>query len=173
MLSEKQIETFKTRLLKEKNKTETNIENREVDYDTGELSSYDNHPGDSGDELFLRERDQAMTDMQEEMLSDVDLALKAIEDGTYGVCKVCGKDIEIERLDIIPETLLCIEDAKKEEEKVGNDPMSRPSEEAVLDPSVTATGKDIDGATDGFSKVGEFGNSDTPSDKEDGIDPTR
>lgn len=173
MLSKQQTEEFKQRLLKEKEKTTSNIEQRDTDYDEGELSSYDNHPADSGDELFLRERDQAITDMQEDMLSDVDRALKAIEDGTYGICKVCGKEIEIERLDIIPETLLCIEHAKEEAEQNENDPNSRPSEEDVMDPSVTARGKDIDGDTDGFSKVSDFGSSDTPSDQEDGIDPTR
>ncbi len=154
MLSKQQTEEFKQRLLKEKEKTTSNIEQRDTDYDEGELSSYDNHPADSGDELFLRERDQAITDMQEDMLSDVDRALKAIEDGTYGICEVCGKEIEFERLDIIPETRLCIEHAKEEAEQNEN-------------------GKDIDGDTDGFSKVSDFGSSDTPSDQEDGIDPTR
>lgn len=173
MLSAKQIEEFKERLLKEKDKTESNIENRETHYDEGALSSYDNHPGDSGDELFLRERDQAITDLETDMLSDVDLALKAIEEGTYGICKVCGKEIELERLDIIPETLLCIDDAKEEAEKNSLNEQQRPVEEDVLDPSVTATGKDIDGDTDGFSKVSDFGNSDSPSDNEDGIDTTR
>ncbi len=147
MLSKQQTEEFKQRLLKEKEKTTSNIEQRDTDYDEGELSSYDNHPADSGDELFLRERDQAITDMQEDMLSDVDRALKAIEDGTYGICEVCGKEIEFERLDIIPETRLCIEHAKEEAEQNGD--------------------------TDGFSKVSDFGSSDTPSDQEDGIDPTR
>lgn len=34
-------------------------------------------------------------------------ALERIEDGTYGVCKVCGKDIEEERLEANPAANTC------------------------------------------------------------------
>jgi len=173
MLTKEQIADFKERLVKEKEKTLGYIENREENYDTGELSHYDNHPADAGDELFMRERDQAITELEEDMIEEIDEALAAIEAGTYGICKVCGKEIEFDRLDIIPETLLCFEHAKEETNREGNEPGSRPSEEDVLNPDITATSKQIDGGADGFSQVEEFGSSDTIADREDGVDPTR
>lgn len=38
-------------------------------------------------------------------LRDVNLALKKIGDGAYGVCEKCGKLIEEERLRVVPEAL--------------------------------------------------------------------
>lgn len=42
-------------------------------------------------------------------LSDVEKALKKIEDGTYGTCEVCGKKIEEDRLDAVPSAKTCKE----------------------------------------------------------------
>jgi RNA polymerase-binding transcription factor len=36
-----------------------------------------------------------------------------IEDGTYGVCEICGKPIGEERLAAIPWARYCIDDARK------------------------------------------------------------
>lgn len=179
MLTQKQIETFKERMLKEKAKTEGYMENREEVYDEGELSHYDNHPADGGEELFLRERDQALTELDEEFLTDVDKALLAIENGTYGKCEVCGKEIEIDRLEIIPETTLCIEHARDQEEQKHRTDLDRPVEEDVLNPSETAAHKQLDGtddagqSTDAFSQVEDFGSSDTIADNDGNHDPTR
>jgi RNA polymerase-binding transcription factor DksA len=41
-------------------------------------------------------------------LRDVEKALKQIEDGSYGSCKYCKKDIEIERLKIRPQSTACV-----------------------------------------------------------------
>lgn len=179
MLTEKQIETFKQRLLKEKQKTEGYMENREEVYDEGDLSHYDNHPADSGEELFLRERDHAMTELDEDFLSDVDKALLAIKNGTYGKCEVCGKDIELDRLEVIPEATLCIEHAREQEEAEHEHALERPAEEDVLNPDETARRKELDGTdeagkkTDAFSQVEDYGSSDTIADSEGNHDPTR
>lgn len=44
----------------------------------------------------------------ESQLRDVEKALKSIEDGKYGICKHCGKEIEAERLRIRPESTSCV-----------------------------------------------------------------
>ena len=44
--------------------------------------------------------------------SDVEKALKRIKDGTYGICKYCGKDIGEKRLMARPTSSACI-DCKK------------------------------------------------------------
>jgi RNA polymerase-binding transcription factor DksA len=43
----------------------------------------------------------------ETRLSDITQALDAIEDGTYGVCKSCGKKIEDDRLEANPAAATC------------------------------------------------------------------
>lgn len=41
-------------------------------------------------------------------LRDVESALRRVDEGVYGQCKYCKKDIEIERLKIRPESTSCV-----------------------------------------------------------------
>jgi RNA polymerase-binding transcription factor DksA len=76
-----------------------------------ELSSLDQHPGDIGTETFEREKDFSILEQHEAEIGDLDAALRKIDDGTYGTCEVCGKEIEPDRLEAIPGTRTCIEHA--------------------------------------------------------------
>jgi DnaK suppressor protein len=40
-------------------------------------------------------------------LDDIDKALASIEDGTYGICEICGKPIEEDRLEANPGARTC------------------------------------------------------------------
>jgi len=44
----------------------------------------------------------------EKELRDVEKAIRKMEDGTYGVCGHCGKEISVERLRVRPESGSCI-----------------------------------------------------------------
>jgi len=54
------------------------------------------------------ERKSAQHERLEETLIKIDGALLRLDDGTYGICKNCGKDITNERLSILPYVKLCI-----------------------------------------------------------------
>ncbi|MEW6271091.1 MAG: TraR/DksA C4-type zinc finger protein [Thermodesulfobacteriota bacterium] len=43
---------------------------------------------------------------------EIDGALQRIEDGSYGTCEECGRPIEVERLEAVPWTRLCEDDAR-------------------------------------------------------------
>jgi RNA polymerase-binding protein DksA len=47
-------------------------------------------------------------------LKQLDAALKRLEQGTYGVCEVCGEPIAEKRLDVLPYATRCIECAASE-----------------------------------------------------------
>ncbi|MCP9484790.1 MAG: TraR/DksA C4-type zinc finger protein [Gaiellaceae bacterium MAG52_C11] len=83
--------------------------------ETGELSgsTSDNHLADSASETYERELDEGLEADAQWQLREVDEALGRIEAGTYGTCAVCGKEIPAERLEAVPWTTLCIEDARK------------------------------------------------------------
>lgn len=49
----------------------------------------------------------ALAHRSEQALAEVDEALVALEDGTYGTCRRCGETISPERLDAVPHTLSC------------------------------------------------------------------
>jgi RNA polymerase-binding protein DksA len=83
--------------------------------ETGELlsSSSDNHMADTASETYDRELDEGLEEDAREQLRQVDEALARIEAGTYGTCRICGKQIPVERLEAVPWTTLCIDDARK------------------------------------------------------------
>ncbi|WP_297889929.1 TraR/DksA family transcriptional regulator [Sulfurihydrogenibium sp.] len=56
-----------------------------------------------------------LSDVEIEIIRAIDAALERIENGTYGICEVCGKEIEEERLQAVPWTNLCIQHAKERE----------------------------------------------------------
>ena len=76
-----------------------------------ELSSNDQHQGDIGTETFEREKDFSLLEQLEAEIGDLDAALRKIDEGTYGTCEICGREIEPERLEAVPGTRTCIEHA--------------------------------------------------------------
>lgn len=54
--------------------------------------------------------DLAVLDELERELGDVDVALRRLDDGSYGTCEVCGDAISEARLEASPATRLCRED---------------------------------------------------------------
>ena len=70
--------------------------------DESQESRLDNHFADSASVTYDREMDYSLEENSEQLLDAIDRALKRIEDGTYGKCANCGKDIPVERLEAIP-----------------------------------------------------------------------
>lgn len=172
MLTNEQLNGLKQTLIDEKEMLNTQIEgNSEDGYldgsqreATGELSSYDNHPADSGTELFERTKNFAMDEHHEAQIEKIDNALKAIEDGTYGKCAECGKEIPFERLEAVPYTLYCVEHSQ--EQNLSTD---RPSEEDILEQTHNTDfdrrqNEEMTDNRNSFNDVAEFGTSETPAD---------
>ncbi len=80
--------------------------------DSSELSSYDQHPGDTGSETFEREKDSSIVESVAQSLTDIDAALARVDDGSYGSCEVCGRPIADERLEALPAARHCVEHAR-------------------------------------------------------------
>jgi len=82
---------------------------------TGDLSSYSYHMADQGTDHMEREMVFAHTSKGRRLIYHIDEALRRIEDGTYGKCESCGKQIQMNRLKVVPHARLCIECKSKEE----------------------------------------------------------
>ena len=72
----------------------------------------DNHPADTATAMYDRELDEGLEEGARDTLAEIDAALQRIEDGTYGICEVCGKPIGADRLSALPWTRLCIDDSR-------------------------------------------------------------
>ena len=64
--------------------------------------------GEEGGDALDREQSFFMISRELRYLNQIDNALAAIDKGTYGICKVCGKDISRERLEAVPTTNVCV-----------------------------------------------------------------
>ena len=63
-------------------------------------------------QVFEQQRDLALRDRSRIELSRVEAALRSIDDGTYGTCTNCGKEISVGRLEAYPWASLCIDCAR-------------------------------------------------------------
>lgn len=162
-MTDQQLKQLKKQLTGQLETLEDRVEHKE-EFQRTELSNYDNHPADNATELFDQERGIALTHFKEEEIDDIKAALAAMEEGTYGKCVVCGKEIPYERMEALPTALTCIDHADHE-----LDLESRPAEEDVLQ---GATGQPVE-KEDGrirdydnsFEDVENFGSSDGPQDQ--------
>jgi len=115
-------ERFRSVLLEERTRVQAALENLREETagslrdDAGEESAYDNHLADTASVTYDREMDYTLEENSEEILREIDDALKRITEGTYGICENRGEQISPERLEAIPWTRLCI-DCKRLEER--------------------------------------------------------
>ena len=162
-MTDEQLQQLKGELESQLSSLEERVEHTE-EFDTRELSNYDNHPADNATDLFDQERGMALTQFKEDELGDVKAALAAIEEGTYGKCTVCGKEIPFERLEAMPTALTCIDHADQEV-----DLTTRPGEEDILrdstDQPVVKEDKTLRDDRDSFMDVEGYGSSDGPQDQ--------
>ena len=66
-------------------------------------------PNDRADQMEEYSENNAILTDLEIRYNEVAGALERIADGTYGICKVCGKEIESDRLDADPSADTCKE----------------------------------------------------------------
>jgi len=81
-----------------------------------------NSSGDSADDadaMFDAEMNFSLADNERDIVRQIDNALARVDAGTYGQCEVCGKEIEPERLRVLPYATLCLDDQRKREQEAG------------------------------------------------------
>ena len=79
---------------------------------SGNLSHVPIHMADLGTDSFEQEFTLGLLDNHEQKLKEIDAALERIEQGTFGRCEECGKDLSKERLEALPFTRYCVECAR-------------------------------------------------------------
>lgn len=132
-----------------------------------ELSTYDNHPADIGDETFERSKDLSLLERTRTRIQSLQDALSRLDQAQYGICLLCGSPIDKERLQVIPEAELCA-DCQKKSESDSSD-RRRPLEEKSLATPFARTFTDGSDSTafdgeDAWQAVARYGTSETPQD---------
>ena len=83
-----------------------------------EMESYGVHMADSGTDNFDRDFNLSLLSSDQDVIYEIEEALKRIEKGTFGVCELTGKPIPLTRLNAIPWTRFRV-DAQSELERYG------------------------------------------------------
>ncbi|WP_372663080.1 TraR/DksA C4-type zinc finger protein [Cohnella sp.] len=169
-LDQERVQALRRRLLKERDDLTSRVNDNghfglsaSFRDSTGELSSYDNHPGDAGTETYERSKDLALLEREAFRLERVEAALERMDTGEYGHCAACGKFIPTERLEALPTAIYCIEHEPMQETS-----NTRPVEEVFLYPGFGRSSVDerdetgFDGE-DAWQIVESWGDSSSPA----------
>jgi DnaK suppressor protein len=108
-------EILKERLKERKTEIENDVsfmsnEMRSIGIDQDdENGSVGNHIADDGSNVTEAERIVTVTEDLQYILAQVNAALERMDEGSYGVCMSCGRQINEERLEAFPYVAYCIE----------------------------------------------------------------
>lgn len=112
------LRKFEKKLLMKKNEIIETIERE----DTDEISDVESENVigdivDTANSAYESQIFDALSENEQKKLHEINEAMKRIEEGVYGKCVVCGSNIEMKRLEAIPEAKKCIVCKMAEEKK--------------------------------------------------------
>ncbi len=114
-LSKEQIEEIRKELLSQRE--------RILKHMSEQIQDPSNVVFEGGDEIDRADLEEGryitfrITGREAKLLKKIDYALSKIEQGTFGVCEMCGEEIPYERLRARPVTTMCIKCKEYEEEQ--------------------------------------------------------
>ncbi len=123
-MTDDQRKHFEQRLLEERAEV---LENLEEFDDTlinqeegdGDLTRYPLHMADEGTDTMEQEKEYLLASNEGRQLYRIDDALRTLykEPDRYGRCQECGREIDLERLEVVPWATLCIDHERASEEE--------------------------------------------------------
>ena len=122
-LSKEQLKTFRQLLITEREKFASEI--RSIAHDaarspreaSGDLSAYTVHMADMAADTYDRELSTNMASAEQEILYQIDDALKRLDEGAFGLCSECQQSITMSRLKAVPYASMCISCQRTKEQK--------------------------------------------------------
>lgn len=111
-----------------------------------EQPAFSFHMADAGTDSFDRDLALSRISSEQDAVYEIEEALMRIRRGTYGICELTGKPIELKRLEAIPWTRFCT-DAEKQLEKDGEVRRSRLGPRKPV-PRGVSTSNESEGSTE-------------------------
>jgi RNA polymerase-binding protein DksA len=119
-LTQNELQVFRNKLLfmlsQVKNDV-TEMANKVLHQDNGELSNVPLHMADIGSDNFEKEFTISLAEAGANAIPQIEAALERIKEGTYGICDECHQPIAKARLKAIPYAHLCIHCASELEKQ--------------------------------------------------------
>lgn len=164
---------LKQQLLEEKLRLEKKLKGHPVPFlqnslkeSVQELSPLDNHPSDLGTETFERAKDLSLQEHARMRLREITESLARMQEGSYGFCTRCGRQISKARLQADPAVAHCLSCQREmEKEKAGGE--ERPVEEKIFSsllPGQIVPGDPGYDGEDSWQEVARYGGAEGPQD---------
>ena len=77
-----------------------------------DVATDDEHDPEGHTIAWERQQIRALLDETRITLADIEAAEQRLENGLYGTCTSCGREISVERLDALPATPTCVSCAR-------------------------------------------------------------
>jgi DnaK suppressor protein len=105
------LERLHSLLESERKRLSAELEKLEISAQTSEVrregSPFGKREEEATESLELEKR-LALEKQMKEHLAEIEHALRKFEEGTYGLCDICGQPINPERLEALPQASLCV-----------------------------------------------------------------
>lgn len=125
MLSRKEVDSYQQRLTSLLKRVQGNlgmVRDEAMQKTGGEpsggLSDVPLHPADLASRQFEEDVSLGLVGNEERLLEEIDAALSRLEQGTFGRCEKCRKEIAKNRLDALPYSRLCVACAREKQQTV-------------------------------------------------------
>jgi RNA polymerase-binding transcription factor DksA len=120
-LSTIDVEHLERRLLEERERTLESIQQAEAEErgglraSAGEVARIPSSLADAASDTQEEEKDWANINRESEQLARIDEALRLLKEdpGAYGQCEACGREIGVERLELVPWARRCAQCAEE------------------------------------------------------------
>jgi DnaK suppressor protein len=109
----REVSDTRSRLEAERRRTTRRLAELRGDFDEVVAASRDTNADDEHDPegatiAFERSQIDTLVRLADRTLADVDAAIARLDEGTYGRCEVCGRDIDPARLEVRPTARTCV-----------------------------------------------------------------
>lgn len=109
-MKKKELEQFRLRLEEMRAELTKTLKGSTQEVRTpDESKGYSQHQADEGSDDYDRSVSLNLTTREFEILGHIDRALEKMNEGTYGVCDISGKEIPLGRLEAIPYAITTVE----------------------------------------------------------------
>ncbi len=109
MLAPDRVERLRRELLSERGRVQRSLEGLNTDeLSTDAEIGIGNHMADDATEVFNQEAQVSLKHNEQHVLEQIELALRRMDQGTYGVCERCGREIDFARLKAQPYARFCM-----------------------------------------------------------------
>lgn len=102
-MNKREVSAFKARLVALRARLTGEVRQlSDAAFNRSAESTQPNHLAELGSDVYEQDTTLRMLEKEEDVLLEIDEALRRVDEGTYGVCEMSGKPIPKARLNVIP-----------------------------------------------------------------------